>query len=133
VARTNVVIDFTDDRGQTNHATSDKAVYSLEVKNGETNGIVTLTGNAKVDNAQMTLTGEPIYVDIENKRMYAEDQKMILKEGLEKETAKTNPPAAKLNSPAAPKTNLPPGSIENIDKMNSRAPMGGGSQTGGGY
>jgi lipopolysaccharide transport protein LptA len=133
VARTNVVIDFTDDRGQTNHATSDKAVYSLEVKNGVTNGLVTLTGNARVDNAQMTMTGEPIYVDVENKQMHADDQKMIFKGSFETGMTKTNSPAAGTNNPASPKVNLPPGSIENIDKMNSRTPMGGGSQTGGGH
>jgi lipopolysaccharide transport protein LptA len=60
VAETNVVIDFTDDKGKTNHATSDKAVYFYNVQNGVTNETVTLTGHAKVENDQGWLTGEPI-------------------------------------------------------------------------
>ena len=55
-----MVIDFTDEKGQTNHVTSDKAVYVYKVQNGVTNETVTLTGNAKVENAQGWLTGEPI-------------------------------------------------------------------------
>ena len=60
VAETNVVIDATDDKGQNMHATGDKAVYTYDVENGVTNEMVTLTGNAKVENAQGWLTGEPI-------------------------------------------------------------------------
>ena len=61
VAETNVVIDFTDDKGQTNHATSDKAVYDLQVQDGVTNETVTLTGNPRrVENAQGTQAGDVI-------------------------------------------------------------------------
>ena len=63
VAETNVVIDFVDDKGQTNHATCDKAVYVYQVKDGTTNETVTLSGNAKVENAQSGMTGEPIIWD----------------------------------------------------------------------
>ena len=42
VALTNVVMDSVDEKGQTNHATSDKAVYDYHVQNGITNEIVTL-------------------------------------------------------------------------------------------
>lgn len=45
VAETNVVIDATDSKGQTVHATGDKAVYDYSVENGVTNEPVTLTGN----------------------------------------------------------------------------------------
>src|SRR5690242_12465607 len=37
VAETNVVIDFTDDRGETRHAVGDKAVYDYNVENSVTN------------------------------------------------------------------------------------------------
>ena len=63
VAQTNVVMDSVDEKGQTNHATSDKAVYDYKVVNGVTNETVTLTGNAKVESAQGWLTGEPIIWD----------------------------------------------------------------------
>lgn len=45
VARTNVVINFIDDKGQKSTATGDKAVYLYQVINGATNETVTLTGN----------------------------------------------------------------------------------------
>ena len=37
VAETNVIIDFTDEKGQTMHATGDKMVYDYAVQNGTTN------------------------------------------------------------------------------------------------
>ena len=54
VAETNVVIDFTDEKGQTNHATGDKAVYVYSEQSGVTNETVTLTGNPQpqMENAQ---------------------------------------------------------------------------------
>src|ERR1017187_4819032 len=54
VAETNVVIDFTDTKGQTNHATGDKAVYIYSEQGGVTNKTVTLTGNPQMENAQGT-------------------------------------------------------------------------------
>ncbi len=60
VAETNVVIDFTDTKGQTNHATGDKAVYIYIVQNGVTNETVTLTGNPQMENAQGTQAGDVI-------------------------------------------------------------------------
>jgi len=82
VAETNVVIDFTDEKGATNHATSDKAVYVYEVQNGATNEMVTLTGHAELENAQFWLGGEPIYVNLITKAIHADNQKMILHENL---------------------------------------------------
>jgi lipopolysaccharide export system protein LptA len=68
VAETNVVIDFTDEKGQTSHATSEKAVYFYEVKSGVTNETVTLTGNPKpkVTDAQGTQEGDMITWDRAN-------------------------------------------------------------------
>jgi lipopolysaccharide transport protein LptA len=108
VAETNVVIDFTDTKGQTNHATSDKAVYIYNVQNGVTNETVTFTGNAKIENAQGTLTGEPIFWDRVNNHLRADNQKMILRQNLNSAPADTNSPPVK--------TNFPPGTIENVDK-----------------
>ena len=49
VALTNVVLDFTDDKGQKIHATGGKAVYYYHVENGVTNDTVTLSINSEVD------------------------------------------------------------------------------------
>jgi lipopolysaccharide transport protein LptA len=106
VADTNVVIDFTDEKNQKMHATSDKAVYFYDVQNGVTNETVTLTGNAKVENAQGWLTGEPIVWDRASNHLTAMNQKMIFRQNLSG-TAQTNSPAVK--------TNFPPGTIQNID------------------
>jgi lipopolysaccharide transport protein LptA len=82
VAETNVVLDFVDEKGQTMHATSDKAVYAYRAQNDVTNEVVTLTGNAKVENAQGWLTGEPIIWDRAGNHLTAMNQKMIFRQSL---------------------------------------------------
>jgi lipopolysaccharide transport protein LptA len=82
VAETNVVIYSVDEKGQTNHATSDKAVYDYNVQGGVTNETVTLTGNAKMENLQSTLTGEPIIWDRANNHLTASNQKMIYRQNM---------------------------------------------------
>ena len=83
VAETNVVMDFKDAKGQTMHATSDKAVYFYAVQNGATNETITLTGNAKVENSQGWLTGEPIVWNRANNSLSATNQKMIFRQNLD--------------------------------------------------
>lgn len=90
VAETNVVIDFTDEKGQTMHATSDRAIYLYEVKNGATNETVTLTGNAKVENAQGWLTGEPIVWNRANDSISATNQQMIYRQNFGGVKTETN-------------------------------------------
>jgi lipopolysaccharide transport protein LptA len=67
VAQTNVIMDFTDEKGQKTRATGDKAVYYFHVENGVTNETVTLTANPpglpKVVQAQNTMTGDAIIWD----------------------------------------------------------------------
>jgi len=64
VASTNVVMDFTDDKGQKTHATGDKAVYFFHVEGGVTNETVALTGNPPmVEQAQSKSTGDAIIWD----------------------------------------------------------------------
>jgi lipopolysaccharide export system protein LptA len=79
VAETNVVIDFTDEKGQTSHATSERAVYFYEVKNGVTNETVTLTGNPrpKVTDAQGTQEGDPIIWDRTKNSFQFNDPHMV--------------------------------------------------------
>jgi lipopolysaccharide transport protein LptA len=113
VAETNVVIDATDDKGQTMHATCDKAIYAYAVQNGVTNETVTLTGNAKVENAKGWLTGEPIVWDRANGSLTAANEHMVFWQNLNGETAGTNSPVAQTNpAPAthlvATETNSPP-------------------------
>ena len=82
VVETNVVIDFTDERGQTNHATSDKAVYLYHVQNGVTNETVTLTGNPQMENAQGTQAGDVIIWDRANNKIHRSEERRVGKECL---------------------------------------------------
>jgi lipopolysaccharide transport protein LptA len=109
VAETNVMVDFNDGKGQTMHATGDRAIYAYSLQGGVTNETVTLTGHAQVESAQGTLTGEPIVWDRANNRMTAANQQMTFRQSLDSIAARTNAPAAK--------TNFPPGTIQNIDKI----------------
>ena len=109
VAETNVVIDFLDDKGHTNHATGDKAVYVYSEQGGVTNETVTLTGNPQMEYAQGTLTGDVIVWDRLNNHLTASNQKMVFRQSLNGTAADTNPPVAVV------KTNSPPGTVENID------------------
>jgi lipopolysaccharide transport protein LptA len=133
VALTNVVMDSTDEKGQTTHATGDTAIYDYKVQNGVTNEVVTLTGNARAENAKMILYGEPITYDRTTGSLTAINQHMIIKQNLAS-VLNTNAPAAKTNFPPATtiqsmpqgtnatdaKTNFPPGKIQNIDRITPR-------------
>jgi len=78
VAEHNVVIEALNEKGQTNRATADKAVYSYKVAGSVTNATVVLTGNPLVEDPQITLTGDPIVWDRINNRMHATNQKMVI-------------------------------------------------------
>jgi lipopolysaccharide export system protein LptA len=73
------------------------------VENGATNETVTLTGNAKVENAQGWLTGEPIYWDRANNYLHANNPKMIYRQNLNSAPAQTNSSAANTNELSLPK------------------------------
>jgi lipopolysaccharide export system protein LptA len=70
-AETNVVIDWTDEKGSPNHATAEKAVYTYALTNiatapeiqWQTNSIVVLTGHPLVTNVDGTFEGDPIIWD----------------------------------------------------------------------
>jgi lipopolysaccharide export system protein LptA len=95
VAETNVVIDFQDDRGQTNHATCDKTVYSYKIQNGTTNELVTLSGHAKVANAEFIMTGDPtITLDLTTRKITADNPVVTPRQSLIKPNAGTNSPPA---------------------------------------
>jgi lipopolysaccharide transport protein LptA len=103
VALTNVVIDSVDEKGQTNHTSSDKAIYDFNVENGVTNETVTWTGNAIMTNSQGTLTGEPIIWDRVRNRVTATNQKMIFRQNISDAMTNTNSAAGKTNKPTASK------------------------------
>lgn len=113
VALTNVVMDSVDEKGGTNHATSDKAVYDYVVKDGVTNEIITLSGHARAENAQVILYGEPITYNRQTGSLTAQNQRMIIKQNLSSALVSTNPPAAG--------TNVPPGT-NRIPLLNTNRP-----------
>jgi lipopolysaccharide transport protein LptA len=114
VADTNVVIDFTDNKGQTNHATGDKAVYVYAEQGGVTNETITLTGNPQIENAQFTLTGDVIVWDRQSNHLTASNQKMVSHQNLSGMMSDTNAPPAKTNSP--------PGAVESTDRPVTNTP-----------
>lgn len=129
VADTNVVVDATDEKGQKMRATGDRVVYTYEVKDGATNELIMLTGNAQLESAQGWLTGEPIVWNRANNHLSAVNQQMVFRQNFDSLTAKTNAPSIKTNAPS-PKTNanlkLPkssdaaPGVIKNVDQVKNR-------------
>ncbi|MEJ0090320.1 MAG: LptA/OstA family protein [Limisphaerales bacterium] len=116
-ALTNVVMDSVDEKGETKHATSDKAVYIYDVVNGVTNETVTLTGNAKVKSGNNWMTGEPIIWNRANGSMTVENPVMLLHPIINNGLVPTNPPAVQHTNLSVNKTNFPPGTIQNIDKI----------------
>jgi lipopolysaccharide transport protein LptA len=101
VAETNVVIDFTDEKGQTMHATGDKMVYDYAVQNGVTNETATLTGNPVLENAQGKSTGDVIVLDLIRNHLEIINPRIIYRQNINGVTADTNSPPATTNSPAA--------------------------------
>jgi hypothetical protein len=81
VAATNVVINFIDQKGQTNHITSARAVYDFKVVNAVTNETVTFTGNPVVDTADMTIFSEPLVWDRAANKYHFTEPRMIHREG----------------------------------------------------
>jgi len=114
VAKTNVVIDFSDAKGETRHATGDKAVYDYAVKNGATNETVTLTGNPQVTDAQKNvMTADVIVWDRIENRFHFRNPHAIIQNP--ESLTETNS-APDTNQLPQLKTNLP-GTIDNIDKV----------------
>ena len=82
VALTNVVIDALDEKGQTNHITADRAVYTYSVVNLVTNEVIVFTGGdpmPKVENPQFTGLGDPLTFNLITKQYSASNFKTIFK------------------------------------------------------
>jgi len=140
VAKTNVVIDATDDQGQKMHANGDQAVYVYNVVSGVTNETVTLTGNAKAEYKEITLTGDPIIWDRGNDRLTVPtNPKMVFHQNIipgaggTNLIVETNAPVAGTNSPVVAAdspmvatnrpvvdTNFPPGKLDLIPSKISK-------------
>ena len=80
VVETNVVIDFTDAKGQTYHVTAAKAVYAYKAEGLMTNETVTFTGRPKVETTQSTIESEPMIWDRARNRFTFIAPKMISRE-----------------------------------------------------
>jgi len=83
VAEAGVVIDKWDEKGQTNHITADKAVYTYSVVKGVTNEVVTFTGGnptPKVENQQMIIVGEPLVMNLVTKQFSGQNYKTTFKQ-----------------------------------------------------
>jgi lipopolysaccharide export system protein LptA len=85
VAEPNVVIDYLDSKGQTNHITADRAVYAYSVVTNSatiiTNEVVTFTGGQptpKVENPQVTIFSDPLIYDVTAKKFIFAHYKTIL-------------------------------------------------------
>jgi lipopolysaccharide transport protein LptA len=103
VAETNVVIDATDEKGATNHVTSDKAVYDYKMQDAVTNETITLTGNPQVKNAEGTQAADMIIWDRSNGHIRWINPHMVSSPNLDIEKAGANSPAAGTNNFSAPK------------------------------
>jgi lipopolysaccharide export system protein LptA len=77
-AVTNVVIDFFDAEGQTNHVTGTRAVYTLSVTNSITNELVRITGDPRAVVSDGTvITGDSLTWDCIAKKMSVENGKTV--------------------------------------------------------
>ncbi len=104
VAETNVLIAAIDDKGQTNHSTSDKAVYDYNVQGIVTNETVTLSGHASATNADGSwIRGEPLVWDRATGHIYATNEVISVKQSTSDAMGSTNSPTSKTNKPTATK------------------------------
>jgi lipopolysaccharide export system protein LptA len=81
-AETNVVIDFTDEKGQAYHVTAAKAVYDYKVEGSVTNETVTFTGSPKVESTESTIWSEPLVWDRAGNRFIFHNEIMKFRQNL---------------------------------------------------
>jgi len=100
VAETNVVM-LIPDKGTTNRATADRAVYTFSINAGVTNEMLELTGSPAIERPDGILTGTKITWDRARDTLSADNQHMIYRG--------TNAPANIVPTSTAPdvKTNTP--------------------------
>ena len=94
IAESNVVM-LMPDKGATNRATADKAVYTYSVSAGVTNEVLELTGSPAIETAQGTMTGTKITWDRARDNISATDSHMSYRPS-------TNAPANVVSTNATP-------------------------------
>lgn len=93
VAETNVAVNFLDNKGRTNYAICDKAVYDYSVQGKLTNETVTFSGHASVTNADGSwITGEPIIWNHANDSLNAVNEHMSINPNIGSKKGNTNSP-----------------------------------------
>jgi len=106
VAETNVVIVVTDDEGRTNRAFAEKAVYYRKVTATETNEVVELSGQPRVERPEGTLMGDTITWDRIRNSIRATNQRMVYR----MPQGQADAVSAVTNATAVTSTNVEPGS-----------------------
>jgi lipopolysaccharide export system protein LptA len=111
IAETNVVVVVVDDRGQTNRAYADRAVYTYEVTEAGTNEVVELTGASqpRVEREEGTLYGDVIIWDRTRNRIRATNQRMVYRAEAPSPTEALSA-ASETNAPVTPDSGKPAGS-----------------------
>ena len=94
IAESNVVM-LIPEKGATNRATADKAVYTYSVNAGVTNEVLELTGSPAIETPQGTMTGTKITWDRARDNISATDSHMSYRPS-------TNTPPAEVSTNAAP-------------------------------
>ena len=103
-AETNVLIDFTDQKGQVTHATGDKAVYYFHVQDGVTNETITLTGNPPIVRQGLNhISGDAIIYNLMTGLVNVNGPVQGAFWPDTNSVAGTNSAGTKTNSPAKPK------------------------------
>ncbi len=105
VAETNVVIEYTNEKGEKSRGTGTKAIYSYHVENGVTNEMITLTGTPQqpplLEKDHNTMTGDPIIYDLVSRQLTIPNNPQIIGYPDTKSLLGTNSPAVKTNVPAS--------------------------------
>lgn len=97
VAATNVLMVFVDNKGETNHASSDQAVYHMHVEAGVTNETVTLTGHAKMWTDKININGEPLVWDLVKQELTSTNWETTFTHDILKNLGGTNSAGHKTN------------------------------------
>ena len=123
IAETNVVIVMMDDRGLTNRAFADKAVYTYNASESQTNETVVLSGETEphIERPEGILYGNPITWDRAQNKLRAKNQRMIYWGDAAALTNAINSvkprPAQREVVPEASRQNLPANTVTNGSSM----------------
>lgn len=107
IAESNVVI-FLLEKGVTNRATADKAVYTFAVSSGTTNEVLELTGSPVIESPQFVWTGTKLVYDRVKENISGVDTHMKVRQPESPPASSTNSaPPIETNSTPAPQPTTP--------------------------